>query len=139
MEILYTASVTATGGRNGLIKSEDGIVDFEVGMPKALGGKTDQMLNPELLFASGYAACFDSALQVVLKQNRFKSTTSVNAKVSIGKTSEGGFALSAILNVNISDMDLDKAKEMVQIAHGICPYSIATKGNMNIELNVTNN
>jgi len=139
MKILYTGSVTATGGRNGVVQSEDGVVDFVVKMPKALGGATDQALNPELLFAAGYAACFDSALNMVLGQHQIKTQTSVNAQVSIGTTIGGGFALATVLNVNIAELDLDTAKEMVEKAHQVCPYSIATKGNMNVELNVTNN
>ena len=138
MEKLYTASVTASGGRNGVVKSEDGVVNFEVRMPKALGGKTDEALNPELLFAAGYSACFDSALQVVLAQHQQKAETSVNAQVSIGKTDDGGFGLAAILNVNIAGVELATARELVEKAHQICPYSIATRGNMEVELNVTN-
>ena len=138
MEKIYTASVTAIGGRNGVVKSDDGVVNFEVRMPKALGGKTDEALNPELLFAAGYSACFDSALQVVLAQHQQKAETSVNAQVSIGKTDDGGFGLAAILNVNVAGVELATARELVEKAHQICPYSIATRGNMEVELNVTN-
>lgn len=138
MEKIYTASVTATGGRNGVVKSDDGVVNFEVRMPKALGGKSDESLNPELLFAAGYSSCFDSALQVVLAQHQQKAETSVNAQVSIGKTNDGGFGLAAVLNVNVAGIELSIAKELVDKAHQICPYSNATRGNIEVELNVTN-
>lgn len=138
MKTLYTASVTASGGRNGKVKSEDGVVDFEVRMPKALGGRDDSSLNPELLFAAGYAACFDSALNLILRQNKITAETEVKADVSIGQTEDGGFGLSAVLRVKIVGIELIVAKQMVDAAHMVCPYSNATRGNMNVELFVSN-
>lgn len=138
IKTLYTASVTASGGRNGKVKSNDGVVDFEVRMPKALGGKDDNALNPELLFAAGYAACFDSALNMVLRQNRIKAETEVEANVSIGQTEDGGFGLSSVLRVRVIGVELPIAKQMMDAAHGVCPYSKATKGNMSVELIVSN-
>ena len=81
MKTLYTASVTAIGGRNGKVKSENGVVDFDVRMPKSLGGANDDYLNPELLFAAGYSACFDSALNLVLQQNKVKASTSTSKQI----------------------------------------------------------
>ena len=138
METLYTASVTASGGRNGKVKSDDGVVDFEVRMPKALGGKDDSSLNPELLFAAGYAACFDSALNMVLRKSKITAETEVKADVSIGQTEDGGFGLSAVLRVRVIGVELIIAKQMVDAAHDVCPYSIATRGNMSVELIVSN-
>lgn len=92
MDKLYTASVTATGGRNGKVVSDDGILNLDVKMPKALGGAGGEATNPEQLFAAGYAACFDSALQLVIRTKRVKvESTEVTAHVSIGKDTDGGF------------------------------------------------
>lgn len=140
MEALYTALATATGGRNGQIKSSDGVLDLEVRMPKALGGSEEGYTNPEQLFAAGYAACFDSALNLVSKMAKANTgTTTVTAEVSIGKTDNGGFGLAVQLDVNVPGVDLEKAQELVAKAHEVCPYSNATRGNVEVTLNVTNN
>lgn len=140
MKKLYTADATATGGRNGHVKSSNGVLDLEVRMPKALGGSDDDHTNPEQLFAAGYAACFDSALNLVIKQEKaIAGSTSVTAKVSIGQNDAGGFSLVVDLDVNISDTELDKANELVAKAHQVCPYSNATRGNIQVTLAVTNN
>ncbi|SFM59192.1 peroxiredoxin, Ohr subfamily [Algoriella xinjiangensis] len=139
MKTLYTASVTATGGRNGKVKSENGIVDFDVRMPKALGGANDDYLNPELLFAAGYSACFDSALNLVLQQNKVKAETTVKADVSIGQLENGGFGLAAVLTISVLGVSLEDAKLYAEKAHQICPYSNATRNNIDVELIVSNN
>ena len=140
MKTLYTADATATGGRNGHVKSDNGVLDVQVRMPKALGGANDDYTNPEQLFAAGYAACFDSALNLVIKQEKFSTgDTTVTAKVSIGQNDAGGFGLAVELDVNIKEIDLDKANELVNKAHQICPYSNATRGNVEVKLAVTNN
>ena len=140
MKILYTADATATGGRNGHVKSDNGVLDLQVRMPKALGGANDDHTNPEQLFAAGYAACFDSALNLVIKQEKISTgDTTVTAKVSIGQNDAGGFGLAVELDVNIKEMDLDKANELVDKAHQVCPYSNATRGNVEVKLSVTNN
>ena len=139
MKTLYTASVTATGGRNGKVKSENGIVDFDVRMPKALGGANDNYLNPELLFAAGYSACFDSALNLVLQQNKVKAETTVKADVSIGQIENGGFGLAVVLSVSVLGVSLEEAKLYVEKAHQVCPYSNATRNNIDVELIVSNN
>ena len=139
MKTLYTASVTATGGRNGKVKSENGIVDFDVRMPKALGGANDDYLNPELLFAAGYSACFDSALNLVLQQNKVKAETTVKADVSIGQIENGGFGLAVVLSVSVLGVSLEEAKLYVEKAHQVCPYSNATRNNIDVELIVSNN
>ena len=140
MKILYTADATATGGRNGHVKSDNGVLDLQVRMPKALGGANDDHTNPEQLFAAGYAACFDSALNLVIKQEKISTgDTTVTAKVSIGQNDAGGFGLAIELDVNIKEMDLDKANELVDKAHQVCPYSNATRGNVEVKLSITNN
>ncbi len=140
MKTLYTASATATGGRNGHVKSENGILDLQVRMPKALGGATDDYTNPEMLFAAGYSACFDSALNRVITLSKAKTgTTSVTAKVSIGAIENGGFGLAVEMDVNVPEVSLEEAKQLVEKAHQICPYSNATRGNIEVLLSVTNN
>jgi len=140
MKTLYTTSVTAKGGRNGQVKSENGILDLEVRMPKGLGGANDDYTNPEMLFAAGYAACFDSALNLIISKSKIETgETSVAAKVSIGQNEDGGFGLAAELDVNIPGVSLEEAQELTEKAHQICPYSNATRNNMEVKLSVTNN
>lgn len=140
MKTLYTTSVTAKGGRNGQVKSENQVLDLEVRMPKALGGANDDFTNPEMLFAAGYAACFDSALNLVISKSKIQTgETSVAAKVSIGQNEDGGFGLAAELDVNIPGVTIEQAQELTQKAHQICPYSNATRSNMEVKLSVSNN
>ncbi|WP_031527763.1 organic hydroperoxide resistance protein [Dyadobacter crusticola] len=135
IEPLYTAKATATGGRNGKVKSENGVLDIDVRVPKEMGGPSGEYLNPELLFAGGYAACFDSALGVVLRQEKITGVTStVTAEVSIGKIDNGGFGLAVTLEVEIPGVDKEKAQELTEKAHQICPYSNATRGNIDVQL-----
>jgi len=140
MKTLYTTKVTATGGRNGQVKSENGILDLEVKMPKALGGANDEFTNPEMLFAAGYAACFDSALNRVISLSKTKTgETSVTAEVSIGQLDNGGFGLAVQLDVNIPGVSQKEAQSLTEKAHEICPYSNATRNNIEVKLSVTNN
>ncbi len=140
MKTLYTTKVTATGGRNGQVKSENGILDLEVKMPKALGGANDEFTNPEMLFAAGYAACFDSALNRVISLSKTKTgETTVTAEVSIGQLDNGGFGLAVQLDVNIPGVSQEEAQSLTEKAHEICPYSNATRNNIEVKLSVTNN
>ncbi|MBX9887162.1 MAG: organic hydroperoxide resistance protein [Flavobacteriaceae bacterium] len=140
MKTLYTAEATATGGRNGHVKSSNGILDVQVRMPRSLGGVNDDFANPEMLFAAGYAACFDSALNLVIKQESITAgETSVNAKISIGQLENCGFGLAGELAVNVPSVSQEKAQQLVEKAHQVCPYSNATRGNIEIKLIVTNN
>lgn len=140
MKTLYTTNVAAKGGRNGHVKSENGVLDLEVRMPKALGGSNDEFTNPEMLFAAGYSACFDSALNLVISKSKIQTgETSVEAKVSIGQIENGGFGLAAELAVNIPGVTLEEAQSLTEKAHEICPYSNATRNNMEVKLSVTNN
>lgn len=137
IEKLYTAEATATGGRNGNVKSSDGILDLEVRMPKELGGGAGAFTNPEQLFAAGYAACFDSALNMVIKTGKIQTgETKVTAKVSIGKNSTGGFQLAVNLAVSIPEVTPEVAQSLVDKAHQVCPYSNATRDNIEVELSL---
>ncbi|HEY1056198.1 MAG TPA: organic hydroperoxide resistance protein [Emticicia sp.] len=139
MKALYTATATATGGRNGHVKTDNGILDLQVRMPKALGGANDDFTNPEQLFASGYSACFDSALNRVIKLSKIQTgETSVTAKVSIGQIENGGFGLAVELAVNVPGVSHEEATKLVEQAHQVCPYSNATRGNIEVKLTVTN-
>ncbi len=140
MKTLYTTSVTAKGGRDGHVKSEDGILELDVRTPKALGGASDDFANPEMLFAAGYSACFDSALNLVIKRAKMETgETTVQAKVSIGQIENGGFGLAVELDVNVPGVTLEEAQSLVEQAHQVCPYSNATRNNIEVQLAVTNN
>ena len=139
MKKLYTTSLTAKGGRDGHVKSDNGIIEMEVRTPKALGGISDDFANPEMLFAAGYSACFDSALNLVLKKSRIETgETMVTAKVSIGQIENGGFGLAVELEVNVPSVSLEEAKSLVEKAHQVCPYSNATRNNIEVKMAVTN-
>ena len=138
MQKLYTAQATATGGRNGKVKSSNGVLDVEVRMPKALGGASDDYTNPEQLFAAGYAACFDSALNLVVKQSKLPAgETTVTASVTIGKLDNGGFCLAVEMLVHVPGVPKDAAEQLVKKAHEVCPYSNATRGNIQVDFTVT--
>lgn len=137
IEKMYTASATATGGREGHVSSSDKVLDLEVRIPTAFGGPGGPYTNPEQLFAAGYAACFGSALNVVIANAKVKTgTPQVHAHVSIGKTPEGGFGLAVKLDVDIPGVDHALAQELSEKAHQICPYSNATRGNIAVEVAV---
>lgn len=139
MKNLYATKATATGGRNGQVKSENGIIDLEVRYPKALGGANDDFANPEMLFAAGYAACFDSALNLVIKKENIQTgITSVTSNISIGQTETGGFGLEAELHATIPGVTMEVAQSLIEKAHQVCPYSNATRGNMAVKLTVSN-
>lgn len=140
MNILYSASVTAAkGGRTGNVTSADGQLNMNLAMPKELGGPGGEGTNPEQLFAAGYSACFHSAIGLVARMKKISITGyEVTARVSIGEDSDGGFALETIMDVKIPDVALKIARELVEAAHQVCPYSKATRGNMSVEFNVIN-
>lgn len=140
MKSLYTTGATATGGRNGHVKSENGIIDLQVRYPKALGGANEDYANPEMLFAAGYSACFDSALNLVIKNEKIQTgETTVTAKVSIGQIENGGFGLVVELHANIPGTTMEQAQALMEKAHQVCPYSNATRGNIEVKLTVSNN
>lgn len=138
MKAIYTAEATSIGGREGHIKSSDGVLDFEVKKPKVMGGKEDGYTNPEQLFAAGYAACFSGALSHVSLLRRLRLETSVTAKVSIGEKEEGnGFMLAVEMDVVITGVEQQVAEELVYEANQFCPYSNAIRGNVEVKLKVT--
>lgn len=137
---LYTASATATGGRNGKVTSSDGILDLEVRIPKEMGGANNNYTNPEQLFAAGYAACFDSALSLIIQRSKIKTgTTTVTAHVGIGKNEADGFGLVVTLEANIPGVEQSVADDLIAKAHQVCPYSNATRGNVEVTLKTTTN
>lgn len=137
MENLYTATATATGGRDGRVISSDDFINLALKPPVELGGPGGAT-NPEQLFAAGYSACFDSALNLVARQQKIKlESTSVTANITIGKDpADGGFKLAAQLDVKVKGVPTEVAVKLVKAAHGVCPYSKATRGNMDVKLRV---
>ncbi len=137
MDILYTATAHATGdGRNGHATSDDGILDVDLRTPKELGGPGGAT-NPEQLFAAGYAACFHSAMKVVAGRDKVDVTGSeVSASVGLGMTPTGGFGIAVELDVSLPSLDRAEAEALVAKAHEVCPYSNATRGNVEVTLTV---
>ncbi len=137
MNVLYTATAHATGdGRNGHATSDDGILDLDLRIPKEMGG-AGGATNPEQLFAAGYAACFHSALKVVAAPDKLDvNGTEVSASVGIGMLDSGGFGLTVELDVSVPNLDRAAAEALVAKAHEVCPYSNATRGNINVTLTV---
>lgn len=137
MKTLYKAKVTTSGGREGNVKSDDGILDMRVSMPKGLGGKGENFTNPEQLFAAGYSACFGSALQVVAKKHKTDlGDFNVTATIKLGTLEDGNLQLAAILDCYIPGVDVETGEQLVNEAHEICPYSRATRDNINVTLNL---
>jgi osmotically inducible protein OsmC len=138
VKTLYTAEALATGaGRDGHVRSTDGKVDFDLSIPQEMGGD-GVGTNPEQLFAAGYAACFHSALQAVARSAKADlGDSTVGALVSIGPNDAGGFQLEVTLEVVIPDLPHEQAQELVDQAHQVCPYSNATRGNIDVHLTVT--
>jgi len=137
MKTLYTAEVTATGGRSGHVTSSDGIIDMPVALPEGLGGKGGST-NPEQLFAAGYASCFQSALMVVAskQQVRLDPASTVKATVTLNQQEDGAYGLGVSLDVDLKDIDKEQSRKLVEEAHRICPYSVGTRGNIDVKLNV---
>jgi osmotically inducible protein OsmC len=135
--ILYTAHATSTGGREGTSKSDDGVLDLKLTTPKGLGGNGAVGTNPEQLFAAGYSACFIGAMKAVAGMQKIKlpDNTSIDASVGIGRIPQG-FGIQVWLKVHIPDMDKAQAEKIVEAAHKVCPYSNATRGNVEVTLEV---
>ena len=137
-KILYTGVSTATGGRDGRAASSDGILNVQLTTPKELGGAGGAGTNPEQLFAAGYSACFLGALKAVSGTVGVKvpAGTTVTADVGIGPRSEGGFGLDVALAVSLPGIDRADAEKLVAVAHQVCPYSNATRNNLDVRLTV---
>jgi len=136
LKILHTAHASATGGRNGHTQNSDGLVSADLSVPKAMGGPgKPNTTTPEDLFAAGYAACFGGAADFVAKQKRLPAgEITVNSAVGIGLTDENKFGLKVDLVVTIKGVTQAQADEIVQAAHQVCPYSNATRGNVDVGL-----
>lgn len=136
MSILYTAKAKTTGGRDGHVESTDGMLKMDLAIPKEMGGAGGKV-NPEILFAAGYSACFDSAVRHVARMQKITiPESSVEADVSVSSIPSGGFLLSAVLRVSLPGMDRAEAKKLADAAHQVCPYSIATRGNMDVKIDI---
>jgi lipoyl-dependent peroxiredoxin len=136
---LYSTRVTASGGRHGSIRSEDGLLDLRLALPRELGGKGDAT-NPEQLFAGGYAACFENALLHVSRDagHRFADDDiDVVARIDLSRNKTGGFVLAAALAVTIAGIDRQTTERLVQGAHAICPYSNAMRGNVDVAISIS--
>ena len=130
--------MTASGGRTGSAKSPDGKYEFSLSMPKELRGDGGDGVNPEILFAAGYSACFHSAMKVVAaKQKVDIEHSTVTASIDIGMISGGGFGLAATLTISLPGMEKEAADALVAAAHQICPYSNATRNNIEVTLVIT--
>ena len=137
-DVKYTTQATATGGRDGRATTADNALDVGLSTPKELGGAGGEGNNPEQLFAAGYSACFLGALKFVAAQEKVPvpDQSTVTATVGIGPRSEGGFGLDVALRVVLPGIDRQQAEALVQKAHQVCPYSNATRGNLDVRLEV---
>ena len=137
-KVLYTAEALATGeGRDGHGRTSDGKLDLDLAIPTEMGG-TGNGTNPEQLFAIGYAACFHSALRLVGRQEKVDvSDSAVGARVQIGPNDNGGFGLAVELEITLPNVDPDTAQQLAEAAHQVCPYSNATRGNIDVKLTIT--
>ncbi len=136
-KIVYQANAKATGGRDGKAVSSDGVLDVKLSVPKEMGGAGGNATNPEQLFAAGYSACFLGAMKYVAGQKKVKlpEDTQVAATVGIGPIPTG-FAIAVELEVDIPGLDKEQARQIVEAAHVVCPYSNATRGNVDVKLKV---
>jgi lipoyl-dependent peroxiredoxin len=137
VDVKYSTSATASGGRDGTARTEDGRLEVQLSMPKELGGPGGEGTNPEQLFAAGYAACFLSAVKLVGSKMRVDvAEASVTAEVGIGASSAGGFGLTVDLVVSLPNASREDAEKLVQAAHQACPYSNATRNNIDVGLTI---
>ena len=135
MKPLYTAHATAHGGRDGQVRSSDGVLDLEVKTPKELGGPGGAATNPEQLFAAGYAACFESALRLVARtQKRSLADVHITADVTLNATEDRRYVISVALHGKFEGVTPEEAHALMDAAHQVCPYSNATRGNIEVKL-----
>jgi Ohr subfamily peroxiredoxin len=134
-QVVYRASAEATGGRDGRAISSDGVLDIELTTPKELGGAGGQGTNPEQLFAAGYSACFIGAMKFVAGRDKLPmpADASVEGVVGIGQIPQG-FGIEVELRVSLPGMDDEQAEQLIERAHQVCPYSNATRGNIDVTL-----
>ena len=138
VDVKYRTAATAVGGRDGSARSQNGALDVQLSTPKELGGAGGDGTNPEQLYAAGYSACFIGALKVAANQlkTRVPDDASVTANVGIGPRAEGGFGLTVDLTISLPGVDKADAERLAAAAHQICPYSNATRNNVDVGLNV---
>jgi osmotically inducible protein OsmC len=137
MDILYTAQVTARGGREGEVVSDDGVLDLSLTLPKDLGGPGGDHTNPEQLFAAGYAACLHSALKRVAETQQLDvEGSSITARVGLGIDGQA-FGIAVTLVGELPTLDRDAARQLMDDAHQVCPYSRATRGNVEVVLELS--
>ncbi|HTH95963.1 MAG TPA: organic hydroperoxide resistance protein [Stellaceae bacterium] len=139
VDVKYSTKATATGGRDGNAKTHDGSLEVKLTTPKELGGAGGPGNNPEQLFAAGYSACFLGAMKFVASQGgtaKVPPDATVTATVGIGPRSEGGFGITAALEISLPGVPKDQAEDLVQKAHQVCPYSNATRNNVDVKLSV---
>src|SRR5882724_11511445 len=138
VNVLYTTVASATGGRDGHAETKDGSFKVNLATPKELGGGGGPGNNPEQLFAAGYSACFIGAMKFVASQGgpKVPANTSVTATVGIGPRSEGGFGLDIQLDISLPGVPRAEAEALVEKAHQVCPYSNATRGNVDVRLTI---
>ena len=136
-KVVYTAKAKATGGRDGRVRSDDGALDAQLGVPKEMGGAGGVATNPEQLFAAGYSACFLGAMKFVANRDKYNMAKDayIEGEVGIGPI-PNGFGIEATLNIHLEGMDHAEAQKLVDAAHIVCPYSNATRGNIDVTLNV---
>jgi Ohr subfamily peroxiredoxin len=136
-KVLYTAHATSTGGRTGTSKSDDGRLSLDLSTPKELGGDGGQGTNPEQLFAAGYSACFIGAMKAVAGKQKISlpADLSISADVGIGPI-PAGFGIQVAMRISLPGMDKAAAEALVAAAHQVCPYSNATRGNIDVSLTV---
>jgi Ohr subfamily peroxiredoxin len=132
---MYKISATSVGGREGTVKTADGVIDLKLAMPTSMGGPGGAA-NPESLFASGYAACFNGAMNLGARLNHIRITgeTKVTVTISLGKDDAGNMGLAAEIEARIPGVTQEVAQRVIEIGHEICPYSRATRGNIDVKL-----
>ncbi|TVV76299.1 organic hydroperoxide resistance protein [Sphingomonas solaris] len=136
INVIYKTSATATGGRDGAARSDDGSVDVKLVVPKEMGGPGGDGANPEKLFAAGYSACFLGALKAVSGKEgvTVPADATVKAEIGFGPRSEGGFGITADLVVTLPGVEREAGERLLKAAHEVCPYSNATRGNVDVGL-----
>jgi len=136
-QVVYRAKAKATGGRDGRATSSDGVLDVKLGVPKEMGGAGGEVTNPEQLFAAGYSACFLGAIKFVAGRDKISMPKDawIEGEVGIGPI-PNGFGIEATLNIHLPEMDEAEAKKLVDAAHIVCPYSNATRNNIDVTLNI---
>ena len=134
MKVLYSTKVTASGGRNGQVKSDDGILDMPLSTPRSLGGSKTAS-NPEQLFAAGYGACFENAVLHVAQLKKIKlEGSSITVQVDLQAHDDGHFNVGVVMDLDLQGVDSSVAQLLIEAAHRVCPYSNATRGNIDLTI-----